>query len=100
MRAVRFVGEEGCDDESYARALAGTQGGVIDTLPEGNVTLRFKRDRHPLFVGMSPLSRDLVDVAVMAYITDEMEKRERARDRWTRSHEFVVPVRDPAIWWA
>src|SRR5712691_10876149 len=98
MKAVRFVGERGCDDKAYANALAKTQGGVIDTLPGGNVTLRFKRDNRPLLVGMSQLSRDLVDVAVMAYITDEMEKRSSARDRWTRCHDFVVPVRDPALW--
>lgn len=98
MRAVRFVGEDGCEDEAYADALAGTPGGVIDTLPDGNVTLRFKRDNHPLFVGMSQLSRDLVDVAVMAYITDEMEDRACTPDWWTRSHDYTVPVRDPALW--
>lgn len=98
MKAVRFVGEDGCDDPAYADAIAGILGGVIDTLPGGNVTLRFKRDNHPLFVGMSQLSRDLVDIAVMAYITDEMEKRECAPDWWTRSQDFTVPVRDPALW--
>jgi 7-cyano-7-deazaguanine synthase in queuosine biosynthesis len=98
MKAIRFVGENGCDDEVYADELAKTPGGVIDTLPGGNVTLRFKRDGRPLFVGLSQLSRDLVDVAVMAYITDEMEDREGTPDRWTRSHEFTVPVRDSALW--
>jgi len=98
MRAVRFVGEQGCDDQAYAAALADTPGGVINTLPGGNVTLRFKRDGRPLYVGMSPLARDLVDVAVTAYITDEMEDRELAPDRWTRSQDYTVPVRDSALW--
>lgn len=98
MNAMRYVGTNGCDDAGYAEVLAGTPGGVIDTLPDGNVTLRFTRDRRPLFVTMPPLARDLVDVGVMAYITDEMEDRECAPDRWTRSHHFTVPVRDPALW--
>jgi 7-cyano-7-deazaguanine synthase in queuosine biosynthesis len=98
MRAVRFVGKDGCTDVAYTDALAGTPGGVIDTLPGGNVTLCFKRDKRPLLVNMAQLLRDLVDVAVMAYIADEMEKRECAPDRWTRSQEFVVPVRDPVLW--
>jgi 7-cyano-7-deazaguanine synthase in queuosine biosynthesis len=82
----------------YAAALTDAQAAVIDTLPGGNVTLRFSRDGSPLFVNMAQRTRDLVDVAVAAYITDEMEDREGAPDRWTRSHEFTVPVRDPALW--
>ncbi len=98
MRAVRYVGETGCSDAAYTAALAEAPNGVIDTLPGGNVTLRFLRDGHPLLVNMAQLSRDLVDVAVMAYITDEMDPRSSAPDRWTRSHRFQVPVRDPALW--
>jgi 7-cyano-7-deazaguanine synthase in queuosine biosynthesis len=98
MRAVRYVGEKGCGNATYTAALAEVPNGVIDTLPGGNVALRFRRDGHPLLVNMAQLSRDLVDVAVMAYITDEMELRSSAQDRWTRSHHFDVPVRDPALW--
>ncbi len=98
MRAVRYVGTKGCSDAAYTAALAETPDGVIDTLPGGNVALRFLRDGHPLLVNMAQLSRDLVDVAVMAYITDEMDPRTSAPDRWTRSHHFQVPVRDPALW--
>jgi 7-cyano-7-deazaguanine synthase in queuosine biosynthesis len=98
MNAVRYVGNDGCVEDGYAKAIASTSGGVIDTLPDGNVTLRFKRDRRPLYVSMSPLARDLVDVAVMAYITDEMEDRACAPDWWTRAHHFTVPVREPGLW--
>lgn len=98
MKAVRYVGPTGCSDAAYTAALAETPNGVIDTLPGGNVALRFRRDRHPLLVNMAQLSRDLVDVAVMAYITDEMDLRTSAPDGWTRSHHYQVPVRDPALW--
>src|SRR4051794_28717013 len=98
MRAVRYVGEKGCSDATYTAALAEAPNGVIDTLPGGNVALRFLRDRHPLLVNMAQLSRDLVDVAVMAYITDEMDPRSSAPDRWTRSHQFQVPVRTLDLW--
>jgi 7-cyano-7-deazaguanine synthase in queuosine biosynthesis len=98
MKAVRYVGEKGCRDARYTAALEEQDTTVIDTLRGGNVTLRFRRDGRPLRVDLSPLSRDLVDVAVMAYITDEMERRALAPDGWTRRHEFVVPVRDPALW--
>jgi 7-cyano-7-deazaguanine synthase in queuosine biosynthesis len=98
MRAVRYVGEAGCSDATYTAALAETPNGVIDTLPGGNVALRFRRDGRPLLVNMAQLSRDLVDIAVMAYITDEMDPRSSAPDRWTRSHHFLVPVHDRALW--
>lgn len=98
MRAVRYVGEAGCNDTSYIAALANSTGGVIDTLPGGNVALRFELDQRPLQVDMSDLSRDLVDVAVMAYITDEMERRESTPDHWTRSHRFHIPVHNPDLW--
>lgn len=98
MKAVRHVGPSGCSDKEYVEALADVNGGVIDTLPSGNVTLRFKRDGQPLLVRMSQSARDLVDVAVMVYITDEMESRKSAPDRWTRSHEFLVPVADRSVW--
>lgn len=98
MRAIRYVGQKGCKDAAYAAALAEAPNGVIDTLPGGNVAMRFRRDGHPVLVNMSQLARDLLDVAVMTYITDEMEPRSSAPDRWTRSHYFDVPVRDPALW--
>jgi 7-cyano-7-deazaguanine synthase in queuosine biosynthesis len=98
MKAVRYVGETGCSDPTYSAALAENPGAVIDTLPGGNVTLRFRRDGSPLLVNMAQLSRDLVDLAVMAYITDEMDPRSSAPDRWTRSHLFQVPVQNPALW--
>jgi 7-cyano-7-deazaguanine synthase in queuosine biosynthesis len=98
MRAVRYVGKTGCSNATYTAALAEDPNAVIDTLPGGNVTLRFLRDGRPLLVNMAQLSRDLVDLAVMVYITDEMESRSSAPDGWTRSHHFQVPVRDPALW--
>jgi hypothetical protein len=48
---------------------------LIDTRPGGDFARRFKRDNLPLYVGMSPLLRDLLDIAEMAYMTDELDKR-------------------------
>lgn len=98
MRAVRYVGENVCSDASYGAALVEPANGVIDTLRGGNVVLRFLLDNRPLQVNFAQLSRDLVDVAVMVYITDEMDSRSSAPDRWTRSHFFQVPVHDPDLW--
>jgi hypothetical protein len=47
---------------------------------------------------MAQLSRDLADVAVLGYITDDLDGRASAPDRWTRSHHFQFPVRK-ALWW-
>ncbi|MEZ6097675.1 MAG: Qat anti-phage system QueC-like protein QatC [Pirellulaceae bacterium] len=100
MKAVRHVGPKGCDDKVYTDALTAIDVGVIDTLPNGNVTLRFKRDGQPLLVRMSQTARDLVDVAVMVYITDEMEARRKAPDHWTRFQKFLIPVADCSSWQA
>ena len=69
----------------------------VGRLPGGNVTLRFKRDRRPLSVKMAAAARDLVDVALMAYITDGMERRKSAPDRWTRSHVFTPSPQPRAL---
>src|SRR4051812_44141525 len=46
----------------------------------------------------SPLSLDLLRLAITVYGADKLALREAETDRWTRSQELNVPVSDPAVW--
>lgn len=99
MRVVRFVGRQRCGDPGYQRLLGGGAGAVVDAVSKAaNVTLRFSRDEHPVEVRLAPTPRDLLDLAVLVYIADELVARASAPDRWTRRFELVVPVRSPDLW--
>lgn len=65
---------------------------------EGNITLDFRIDGDPLALPMTPVIRDLVDLAAMVYTADELCGRSSTTDRWTRRFNAVIPVRSPAVW--
>jgi hypothetical protein len=65
---------------------------------QGNLTLDFTIDDQLLALPMSPVVRDLVDLAAMVYAADELSHRASATDGWTRTFDAVIPVRSPAVW--
>ena len=98
MKAVRFVGKNGCAAPEYAAALD-NGAFVVDTLPKApNITVRFEIDGKPLMLNLAAHARDFLDLAISVYIADEAEKRSKAKDFWSRSFDFLVPVKDPPLW--
>jgi 7-cyano-7-deazaguanine synthase in queuosine biosynthesis len=98
MKFTRFVGTMN-RNPVYRTALRGRAVRKMDLRPEeGNLTLDFKIDGEPLALPMTPVIRDLVDLAAMIYTADELCKRTSAVDQWTRTFDAVIPVRSPALW--
>lgn len=101
MKAVRYVGLNGCKDPAYQAALEADDSVFISTMPRGgNVTLRFEIDGKPLEVPLDRTRRDFLDFATSVYILDEALLREKAPNGWARSFELLFPVHDPARWQA
>lgn len=98
MRVVRYVGERRGSSE-YKKALRDVRVRKIDLRPDaGNIAIDFLLDGAPFALPMSPLVRDLVDLATTVYIVDELSPRDRTADRWTRDIDATMPVRAPAAW--
>lgn len=98
MKFVRFVGRT-TRNPNYFAALKSADFRKMDLRPvAGNVTLDFQLDGRPFALPMSPAVRDLVDLATMVYVADELVPRGTAVDRWSRTFEALVPVRAPALW--
>lgn len=96
MAFVRYVGSR-CPDPEYQRALS--DGIVLDSSPQrGNLLVRFTQDGSPVRIPMTTATRDLVDLAAMVYVADELVPRAEAADHWSRSLEFVAPVRAADAW--
>lgn len=98
MKFTRYVGRTN-RNAVYRAALSDRRVRKIDLRPsEGNVTLDFKIDGKPLALAMTPVIRDLVDLAAMLYTADELCARSSTTDHWTRSFDAVIPVCGPALW--
>lgn len=98
MKLVRYVGEKSCNDAAYHAAL-GDGSVVVDTCPrKPNVVIRFTSNDKPILVPLPALYRDLLDLAASVYIADELVNRKSAEDGWSRSFDFLFPVRAPAVW--
>jgi 7-cyano-7-deazaguanine synthase in queuosine biosynthesis len=98
MKFTRFVGARN-RNPAYRAALRERAFRKLDLRPaEGNITLDFKIDGEPLALPMTPIVRDLVDLATMIYAADELCERNTTADRWTRTFDAVIPVRSPALW--
>ena len=99
MKVLRYVGPDGSQAEEYREVLQASDRIVIDSLARGaNVITRFEINGKPLAVSLDARMRDLLDFAVAVYIADELEPRKRAHDGWTRSFDFVFPVKEPSAW--
>jgi 7-cyano-7-deazaguanine synthase in queuosine biosynthesis len=98
MKAVRYVGQKGCNDEAYQKALRNNHVVVSTTPNDANVTLRFEIDGKPLQIRLSKSCRDFLDFATCVYILDELVPREKMADGWTRPFELLFPVHEPARW--
>jgi hypothetical protein len=83
MKALRYVGKNGCRDGSYEKALAMPSSDlvVLDLASkQPNVTLRATIDDSPLSLHCSASVRDFRDIAVMAYILDSLALRKDGVD--------------------
>lgn len=99
MKFTRFIGRAN-RNVAYRAALRDRAVRKIDLRPVGgNVTIEFKLDgEQPISLPMTPVVRDLVDLAAMVYTADELCRRQEAPDRWNRRFQGVIPVRDPRLW--
>jgi 7-cyano-7-deazaguanine synthase in queuosine biosynthesis len=98
MKFTRFVGVRNRNPD-YRAALRERAFRKLDLRPtKGNITLDFEIDGEPLALPMTPVVRDLVDLAAMIYTADELCERSAAADRWTRAFDAIIPVRSPALW--
>jgi len=99
MELVRFVGKKACTSGGYPEAMADKSRVILDTLPKGgNIILRFRLNDNPLHIAPDPHTRDLIDLAVAVYIADELVPREKAADGWARKFDYLMPVKNPAVW--
>ena len=99
MKSLRFVGKTGSHAELYTAALADPNTTIVDSLTSAaNVSLRLRLDDKPLEVRFPPEVRDLLDLAVVIYILDELRSREDTPDGWNREFDLVTPVQDPPRW--
>jgi len=100
MKILRYVGDSSCSDEGYRNALLAGEHAVVDPVSaERNVTVELRRDgRQLIHLPMAAEVRDLVDLAVTAYIADELVSREVMEDGWTRDLDLLIPVRERERW--
>lgn len=99
MEVVRFVGNRACVDEAYKEAVSSRSRQVLDPLPKGgNILVTFRVNDRPMQITPDAATRDLMDLAISAYIVDELVAREKAPDGWSRDFNFLMPVRNPPVW--
>jgi 7-cyano-7-deazaguanine synthase in queuosine biosynthesis len=98
MKFVRFISTSN-RNPLYQTALRSGVVRKMDLRPTGgNITLDFLLDGQALALPMVPVVRDLVDLAAMVYVADELLLRNDAVDHWSRTFDAVIPVRSPAAW--
>jgi 7-cyano-7-deazaguanine synthase in queuosine biosynthesis len=64
---------------------------------EGNVYLRLEEIQAWLGAGLSPMSRDLAEIAAYIYQADKGIRRGEGKT-WTRRLSMLIPVRQPGKW--
>ena len=99
MAVVRYLGSVVCKAPSYKTALRHpSENIIINTFQPANVTFRISCDRKPINIKLNPPIRDLLDLAIAVYISDEHVKRASSDDRWSRNFYFIFPVDNPKSW--
>jgi 7-cyano-7-deazaguanine synthase in queuosine biosynthesis len=101
MKALRYVGKNGCRDKGYTRALAEPPVDLVIldlTSRRPNIALRATIDERRLYLRTSPGVRDFRDITVMSYILDTLAQRKDGTDYWSREFTCSFPVRDAKIW--
>ena len=100
MKAVRYVGKGANCSPEYLECLKAESGyAVVDSLHNGgNVTVRAELDGSAVKFSVDALTRDLLDLATLIYVVDEISERDKTSDHWTRDFEVMAPVADPRIW--
>ena len=101
MKALRYVGKNGCRNRQYGSALKKPSDGLVIldlTSKRPNIALRASIDAQPLYLQTSPGVRDFRDITVMSYILDTLTRRSDGADYWSRDFDCVFPVRDARLW--
>jgi len=101
MKALRYVGKNGCRESAYTDALAEPSSDtvILDLASKRpNITLRATIDKRKLYLRGSPLVRDFRDIGVMAYVLDTLSRRKDGVDYWSREFDCTFPVRDCSLW--
>jgi 7-cyano-7-deazaguanine synthase in queuosine biosynthesis len=101
MKALRYVGKNGCRDKQYSRGLAEPPDDlvILDLVSKRpNITLRATVDDRRLYLRTSPGVRDFRDITVMSYVLDTLARRKDGADYWSREFNCVFPVKDAKLW--
>lgn len=101
MKALRYVGKNGCRDKQYTRALGEPPDDLVMldlASKRPNITLRATVNDQPLYLRTSPGVRDFRDITVMSYILDTLSPRKDGADYWSREFDCVFPVKDAKLW--
>jgi 7-cyano-7-deazaguanine synthase in queuosine biosynthesis len=101
MKALRYVGKNGCRDKRYTSALAEPSDDLVIldlTSRRPNIALRATIDQRQLYLRTSPAVRDFRDITVMSYILDSLAQRKDGTDYWSREFFCSFPVKDAKIW--
>lgn len=101
MKALRYVGKNGCRDKRYGSALVESSDDLVIldlTSKRPNIALRATIDEKQLYLRTSPGVRDFRDITVMSYILDTLARRKDGADYWSREFNCSFPVRDAKLW--
>lgn len=99
MKFLRYVGRVSCKQKIYRDALKSRNTVVIDSLQNGgNVSFFFELNERRCEIAFPGDARDLLDLGLSVYIADEMVRRDRAKDNWTREFDFIFPAPRPQAW--
>lgn len=70
---------------------------------QGNINFQISDVSKPTVANIPPLLIDLMEIAAYVYCADQAETRggngvQNVGEKWRRSFQFHVPVREPEIW--
>jgi hypothetical protein len=100
MKVVRYVGKgRGLRPEYRVAVQAGSRSCIINTLgKDRNVTIDVELDGKAVAFPNHASTRDFVDLATLIYIADELNRRSKSKDYWSRRFDVIAPVKSPKLW--